>query len=235
MSKIFNFQKGQPLKIVNKSAAKAEILIYGSIGESWFGDSITAKQFSEELGKLEASVNEITVRINSPGGDVFDGIAIYNRLKQHKAKVVVHIDGLAASIASIIALAGDEIVIGEGALYMVHLPWTMAMGNRTELDHVVNRLLDVEEQLISIYSKKTKKSRTEIKKMLEDETWMDAEQAIKEGFVDSKIEDSLPIAASAISSKWIHRQPKTYKSETAVVAAKIDELKKKIETKLSRK
>ena len=227
--------RGQPLKIANKSATKAEILIYGSIGESWFGDSITAKQFSEELSKLDSSVNEITVRINSPGGDVFDGIAIYNRLKQHKAKIIVHVDGLAASIASIIALAGDEVIMGEGALFMVHLPWTVAMGNRTDLDNVVNRLIDVEEQLISIYSKKTKIDRVEIKRMLEEETWLDADQAIEKGFVDKKSSDSLPIAASAMGSKWFHRHPTKYNSEKEAISASIVDLKKRIETRLSRK
>jgi len=238
MSKIMNFQnRGPRLRIENKSATKAEIIIYGGIGQDYWGDGsmISAKQFSEELKKLSDSVTEIDLRINSPGGDVFDGIAIYNRIKQHKAKVNVYIDGLAASIASIIALAGDNIYIGDGALYMVHLPWTFAMGNRMELDNTVNRLLDVEEQMISIYKKKTGMDRAEIKAMLEAETWLGAEDAILKGFVDSKVAESMPIAASAIESVWIGKKPKTYFSETGAANKVIDDLKKEISGRLARK
>ncbi len=231
----FKAKSGQPFRIVSKSATKAEIVIYAPIGESFWGDSVSAKSFSEELKKLDPTVNEIDVRINSPGGDVFDGIAIYNRLKQHKAKITVYIDGLAASIASIIALAGDEVIMGEGALFMIHLPWTVAMGNRMDFDNMVNRLMDVEEQLISIYTKKTGMDRAEIKTMLEEETWMDADQAIEKGFVSKKAEDSLPIAASVFDSRWINKRPKNYKSETKVVSQAIEELKKKIVGKISRK
>lgn len=239
MSKIFNFsdrRAGKPLKVLNKSATKAEIIIYDSIGFDWWtGGGVTAKSFSEELKNIADSVTEIEVRINSPGGDVFDGIAIYNRLKQHKAKKKVYIDGLAASIASIIALAGDEIIIGEGALYMVHLPWTFAFGNRMELENTIGRLLDIEEQMIGIYARKSGLGRTEIKALLEAETWMDADEAIEKGFVDTKIESSIPIAASAIESRWITRRPKNYNSETKAVSAAVEDLKKKIQGRLARK
>lgn len=239
MPKILDFanKAGQRLKIQNKSATKAEIVLYAGIGQDWWGDGsmISAKQFSDELKKLDETVNEIVVRINSPGGDVFDGIAIYNRLKQHKAKVTVYIDGLAASIASIIALAGDEIFIGEGALFMVHLPWTFAMGNRMELDNTVNRLMDVEEQMIGIYSKKSGLSRAEVKALLEAETWMGADEAIEKGFVDSKVAESMPIAASAIDSRWIARKPKTFLSVDAAINEKKNDLVKKIQGRIARK
>lgn len=227
----------KPFRIENKSATKAEIVIYGPIGASFWDDSgISAKKFSDELKNLEPTVNEITLRINSPGGDVFDGVAIYNRLKQHKAKIIVHIDGLAASIASIIALAGDEIYIGEGALYMIHLPWTFAMGDRNDLDNTITRLMDVEEQLLTIYSKRTGLDRTELRAMLEAETWLDADEAIEKGFVDSKAEESIPIAAAVFEkSPWIAKTPKTYKSETKVIKSEVENLKKKIEERLARK
>ncbi len=109
------------------------------------------------------------------------------------------------------------------------------MGNRMELDNTVNRLMDVEEQLISIYAKKTGLDRTELKAMLEAETWMDADQAIEKGFVDQKAEESLPIAASVLDSRWINRKPKTFKSETQVVSRTVEELKQKIAGKLARK
>jgi ATP-dependent protease ClpP protease subunit len=240
MPKILNFANSrakQPFKIVAKSATKAELVIYAGIGQDFWNDGsmISAKAVSDELKKLDASVTQLDIRLNSPGGDVFDGIAIYNRLKQWKGKKTVYIDGLAASIASIIALAGDEIIIGEGALYMVHLPWTFAMGNRMELDNTVSRLMDVEEQMISIYSKKTGMSRAEVKALLEAETWMDAEQAIEQGFVDSKMAESEPIAASAMGSKWFAKAPKKFNSETGAINAAKDELVKKIREKIARK
>lgn len=236
MSNLLRFKsRSQPFEIKNKTATKAEIVIYGSIGPDWFGESITAKNFSDELKKLDSTVNELEIRINSPGGDVFDGFTIYNRLKQHPAKKTVYIDGLAASIASIIALAGDEIIIGEGALYMVHLPWTFTGGNRNELDNTINRLLDIEEQMISVYSKRTGLSRAEVKKLLEDETWLDADQAIEYGFVDNKAEESLPIAAAVFDkATWINKKP-NLKFKDALVKEEIEVLKNKITGFLARK
>jgi len=228
---------GSPLKISNKTATEAEIVIYAGIGQDFWGDGsmISAKNFSDELKKIPETVNTLHIRMNSPGGDVFDGIAIYNRLKQHKAKKIVYIDGLAASIASIIALAGDEVVMGEGALFMIHLPWTMAWGNRMEIENTVGRLMDVEEQMIGIYSKRTRMERSEIRSLLEAETWMSAEEAIEKGFVDSQAEETMPIAASAIDSRWINKKPKAYFSETKAAQEKISELKKKVEARLARK
>lgn len=237
MSRLLDFQgcrAGSPLKIMNKSSTEADIIVYAGIGQDWWGDGsmISAKQFSEELKKIPDSVNTLNVRINSPGGDVFDGIAIYNRLKQHKAKKIVHIDGLAASIASIIALAGDEIRIGDGALYMIHLPWTFAYGNRMDLDNTVNRLMDIEEQMLGIYAKKTKLDRGEIRSLLEAETWMGADEAIEKGFVDMKAEDTVAIAASAIKSQWINKKPEKFFSEAEATKLKIENLKNKVSARL---
>ena len=237
MSKVLDFKKNQAsFRVSNKTATKAEIILYGAIGASWFEDSITAKSFSEELKKLDANVKEITVRINSPGGDVFDGVTIYNRLKQHPAKVTVIVDGLAASIASIIALAGDEIIMSEGALYMIHLPWTMAAGNRNDLDNTIDRLLDVENQLVSIYANKTKMSKNEIRSMLEKETWLDSSQTVEMGFADKTSEEAMPIAASVFDkATWINKRPTTYKSEAQVVKKEIENLKQKISGFLARR
>lgn len=231
------FRAGSPLKIMNKTATEAEIIIYAGIGQDWWGDGsmISAKDFSDELKKIPDTVNTLHVRINSPGGDVFDGIAIYNRLRQHKAKKIVYIDGLAASIASIIALAGDEIKIGEAALFMIHLPWTFSMGNRMELENTVNRLMDVEEQMLGIYSKKSNLDRNEIRSLLEKETWMGADEAIEHGFVHSKVDDTVAIAASAIKSRWIAKKPEKFFSDSEATAAKINDLKAKVRSCLDRK
>lgn len=235
---IVNFTKAEKkLRISNKSATSAEIILYAGIGQDFWGDGsmVSAKEFSDQLKALDPAVNELTVRINSPGGDVFDGIAIYNRLNQFKGTVKVYIDGLAASIASIIALAGDEIIIGDGALYMIHLPWTWAVGNRMELDNTVNRLMDVEDQLIGIYAKKSGMDKNEVKSLLEAETWMDADQAIELGFVDEKMEDTMPIAASAMNSRWMNKAPTKYFSEAKAIENAKKDLKEKIQNRLARK
>lgn len=225
-----------PLKIYNKSATEAEIVIYAGIGSDFWGDGsmISAKNFSDELKKIPDTVNTLNIRLNSPGGDVFDGVAIYNRLRQHKAKKIVYIDGLAASIASIIALAGDEVVMGEGALYMVHLPWTFAFGNRMDFDNTVNRLMDVEEQMLGIYAKRSGLERSEIRALLEAETWMNADEAIEKGFVNSKVEETAPIAASAVESRWIAKKPKSFFSESKAAQEKLSELQKKVTARLAR-
>jgi len=229
MGKLIELKNKKEFKVVNKTPTVAEITIYSDIGESFWGDSISAKSFNEELKSIDPAVNEIHVRINSPGGDVFDGITIYNRLKQHKAKVKVYIDGLAASIASIIALAGDEVIFSESALMMIHKPWTFAMGNANELLDVVDRLDDIEEQLVNIYKKKSGKDRAEIKKMMAEETWFDAQQAIEHGFADSTMDEdeSIDIAASLDNCKWMKNTPKM-KSSNDIVGGKVNELLKEV-------
>lgn len=218
-------------------AKKAEMVLYGTIGSSWFEEGITAKMVSDALASLPSTVNEITVRINSGGGDVFEGFTIYNRLKQHKAKKIVYIDGLAASIASVIALAGDEVIIGEGGFYMVHLPWTWTSGNRIDLDEVSNRLVAIEDQLINVYVKKTKKDREEVRAMLVEERWLNGDEAIEHGFVDRKDGEALPVAASALDAPWIRRSPPKglAQAEAKVVSEEVKNLLKKIDGTLARK
>ncbi len=235
MPKLIDIGRGSKnIRVSNKSAAKSEIVIYGPIGDSWDGEGVSAKQFSEALKEVPDTVKNIDLRLNSPGGDCFQGIAIYNRMKQHSAKFTVYIDGLAASMASVIMLAGNEIIMGEGALVMIHLPWTMAWGNRKDLDTTIERLTDIEEQMISMYAKKTKMSRMEIKSMLEKETWMDAATAKEMGFVDATMEETMPIAASSLDkATWINRAPKM-RTDSDVAQEKIAEFKKKVDGLLAR-
>lgn len=242
MRKLLDFKgckAGSPLRVFNKSATEAEIVLYAGIGPAGFWDDpdsmITAKQFSDQLKQIPDTVTTLSVRINSPGGDVFDGIAIYNRLKQFNAKKVVYIDGLAASIASVIALAGDEIIIGEGALFMVHLPWTITIGNRMALDNTINRLTDVEEQMLGIYSKKTKIPKDEMRAMLEAETWMGADEAISLGFADQTSEDTFAVAASAFKNPWITKAPEKFVSQSDVAQDKILNLRTKLNARFARK
>lgn len=238
MSKLKLLNRASGYQILSKSATKAEILIYSSIGKDYWGDSVSAQKFSDDLDGLDATVNELNIRINSPGGDVFDGITIYNRIKSWKKKsssnkVYVHVDGLAASIASVIALAGDEVIMGEGALFMVHIPWTFTMGNRLDLDRTIDRLVKVEDQIITIYQKKTGLTRDELRDMMEtgngEGTWLDADQAIEKKFVDKKSEETIPIAASSLKgATWLKTKPNI---ETHASAARKEavNLKSKVE------
>ena len=147
MGKLIDLQKRNGFKISAKTVSSAEITIYAPIGQDFWGEAISASSFSRELDSLPDTITNIDVRLNSPGGDVFDGITIYNRLRQHKASVTVYVDGMAASIASIIALAGDEIVMGEGAQFMIHKPMSFGFGNNLDFEALIDRLNDVEDQL----------------------------------------------------------------------------------------
>jgi ATP-dependent Clp protease protease subunit len=227
MGKLIPISAKQSGLTVRAKNTKAEIILYGAIGSSWDDSSISAKQFSDEIKKL-GEVTEISVRINSPGGDVFDGISIYNRLKQHKAKVIVYVDGMAASIASIIMMAGDEIIVGEGSQIMIHKPWTFAMGNASDLDATINRLDDVEEQMISIYSKRTGIARAELRDLLAKETWMSDEESVELKFADKKAEDITYRMAASADVPWVKKAPVSNTNST-IVKNKLNTLMKRIE------
>jgi ATP-dependent protease ClpP protease subunit len=166
----------------------AEVTIYDPIGQDWIGNGVTAKKFREELLAL-GELDEIVVRINSPGGEVFDGFAIYNALKDNPARVVVHVDGLAASIASVIAMAGDEVIMGRGATLMIHNPWTLAIGDADDMRKVAEQLDKVGKGLVDAYMSRAKVSRQRVISWMDDETWFTAEEAVGAGFADTMAED----------------------------------------------
>ncbi len=178
--------------------AAAEIYLYGVIGESFWSDGITAKQFKDDLAALGASIKALDIRINSEGGDVFDGRTIYNLLLQHKAKKTVYVDGLAASIASLIAMAGDSIVMGDGAFMMVHNAWGVAMGNGAEMRRVADLLDSVTGTLIDTYAARSKMPRDQVMALLDAETWMTAQETVDKGFAD-KIVEGAKVAARTIT------------------------------------
>ena len=165
-----------------------EVSIYDGIG---FG-GVTAKQFSADLKKLKGQ--HIDLRINSVGGSVIEGAAIFNALKRHKGGLTVHIDGLAASMASVIAMAGEETRIAENALLMIHNPWSMTMGDAADLRKEADVLDKLKATLVNAYVRKTGQPRAAIEQMMDDEKWMDAQEALELGFVD---EIDAPIAAAA--------------------------------------
>ena len=181
-------------KIVNKSD-KAEIWIYEEIGlDFWTGGGVTAKNFQKELSAIKAS--QIDLHINSPGGAVFDGVAIYNLIMQHPANVTTYIDGIAASIASVIALAGDHVVMAENALYMMHNPSGMVMGTAADMRSLADVLDKIRGTMTGVYAAKSGRADDEISALLDAETWMTAAEAKEFGFVD-EIADEMDLAACA--------------------------------------
>lgn len=177
------------VKAADKSA---DVYIYDEIGSGFFG-GVSAKQFVEDLKGI-GKVDTINVFINSPGGDVFDGVTIYNALKRNSAEIAVHIDGLAASIASIIAMAGDSITIADNGMMMIHQPWTFAMGNAAEMRKQADVLDQVAGTLISTYVSRTGADEAKVKALMDAETWFNADDAVKEGFADKK-SDPVKMAA----------------------------------------
>lgn len=168
---------------IEASGDEATIYVYDAIG-AWYG--VDAQRFAKDVAAIEAST--IHLRINSPGGDVFDARAMKTALEAHKAKVVAHVDGLAASAASFLMLAADEIEIAPGAFIMIHDPWTVAIGNGADLRSSADLLDKVGGAIAADYVGKTGKSDAEVKAWMTAETWFEADEAIEHGFVDRKTE-----------------------------------------------
>lgn len=181
-------------RIVASNDNNIEIYIYDEIG----GWGITAQQFARDL-KSRGDIRNIVLRIHSPGGDVFEGMAIYNLLSQHPAYITVYIDGLAASMASVIAMVGDMVIIPTNAGIMVHKPWGIQGGDADDMRRYADLLDKVEDSLVSAYTKKTGKTADEIKTLLDAETWMFGQEAVDMGFADTVAE---PLqAAACLNSK----------------------------------
>jgi ATP-dependent protease ClpP protease subunit len=188
-----NFQWDAPSDVLAKwaeapMAASGEdantISIYEVIGEDWWtGGGFTAKRMSGALRTIGKA--DVVVNINSPGGDMFEGIAIYNLLREHPAKVTVNVMGIAASAASIIAMAGDEIIMGLGTFLMIHNAWGVVMGNRNDMREAADLFDSFDAALVDIYEARSDAKRSDIVKMMDAETFMGPSDAIKHGFADS--------------------------------------------------
>ncbi|OXS70228.1 hypothetical protein B1B04_18885 [Lysinibacillus sp. KCTC 33748] len=173
------------LSAKNINASTTEIVIYGDIGESWWYDSISASDIDALL--KDVTTENITVRINSPGGDAFDGITIYNRLKDHDAKVKIIVDGWACSAASIIAMAADELVMNTGSMLMIHEASTGIWGTKKDLEKEAELLSKLDKSLVDIYMTKAIVEREEIEQMVNNETWFTADEAFAIGFASTSI------------------------------------------------
>ena len=179
--------------IKNEDTGETELYFEGPISDStWYGDEITPGLFKDELSKHPGN---LTVWLCSPGGDVFAASQIYSMLKNHKGKVTVKIDGIAASAASVVAMAGDETLIAPTALMMIHDPSTCAMGNKADMEKAIILLDEVKESIINAYETKSHLSRNKIAKLMSDETWLNAKKAHEMGFVDGILfaEKKMPV------------------------------------------
>lgn len=198
-----------------------DLMLYGIIeSESWWGDEITPVNFKSELDGL-GDISILNVYINSDGGDVFAGQAIHSMLKRHKAHVNVYIDGIAASIASVIAMAGDTVYMPKNAMMMIHSPWTFALGNARDFRKMADDLDAAQETLIAAYQNKSGIDRDELVALLEAETWLSAERAVELGFAD-EIEQTKQIAAAvrngALTINGQAMDLKQYKNAPKLVA-----------------
>ncbi len=181
--------------IQNKAGNSADIYIFDEIGT--YG--VTAQDFISEIKGLKDM--PINLRINSLGGDVFDGMAMYNVIKRREAKTTVYIEGIAASIATIIALGADEVVMAENSLFMIHNAWGGASGEAKDMRKTAETLEKITSELTDIYVKKTGLSYDAVAQMMDEETWLNAEEAYKLRFIDT-ISDSIKVAAKYDVSKF---------------------------------
>ena len=211
--KFWNWSENEDERILRIDGVIAE--------EPWIDDEITPKQFKSEL---MSGSGDITLWINSPGGDVFAASQIYNMLMDYKGNVTVKIDGLAASAASVIAMAGTRVLMSPVSQIMVHNPMTVAIGNAEEMSKAIKMLSEIKESIINAYEIKTNLSRDEISKMMDSECWMNAKKAVELGFADEIMYTEKDQNSEKISNSYIF-------SRMAVTNNLIDKLKNKNQAK----
>ena len=196
------------LEIKNATNTTCDLYFYGDIVDSWFGAFDDMDQYPEAIKNFldEAKGKDINIYINSGGGSVFAGMAIYNMLKRHKGYKTVYVDGLAGSIASVIALAGDKVIIPSNAYFMIHKPWCSSAGNSNEFREMANTLDKIEEGIINVYSENLASGVDieTIKAMVDAETWLTGEEASKY----FNIQVSNPVQAVACASDYFEKYNK---------------------------
>ena len=195
------------IKIVAQAESKsAEVYLYDVIGEDMFG-GVSAKNFADQLDAL-GPLDTITVRINSPGGSVMDGTAIYNTLKRHQARKIVEIEGVAASAASFIAMAGDEINMAENSFMMIHQAQGFAMGPESEMRKMADVLDKMDETIAKIYANRSGRKPDTMMRMMVDETWFTAEEAVEAKLADNiRANKGKPSATNLAALNLISKRP----------------------------
>ncbi|WP_244744906.1 head maturation protease, ClpP-related [Paraburkholderia terricola] len=202
-----------------QGAAVAEIRIYDEIG-FWGTD---AKTFIAQLDAAAASATEVIVAVNSPGGDVFDAFAIYNALRRYAGKVTARVDGVAASAAGLVVMAGDQVVMPENAMLMIHNPWTIALGSAADLRSTADMMDKARDGILAAYRRKSGQSDEELTAMMDAETWLTALEAQSLGFCDV-IEEPVRLAASTNAAGLLARFRNPPEPVQALVEAEGDAL-----------
>lgn len=182
MKEIPKIESRLEFKNSSENPEVAELYLYGTIGNGWF-DDITSSNVKEFLNTSD--VSQLNVHVNSGGGDVFESIAIHNLLKSHSAKISIYIDGLAGSGASVIAMAGDEIIMPRNAMMMIHKAWTVAAGNADEFRKVANDMDKIDHAVTESYTGRFVGEREELVTLLTNEEWLTADECMALGFCDS--------------------------------------------------
>ena len=177
--------KKSPWTIRARADGALEVMLYDEIGESLWGEGTTAKQFDADL-KAAGNVNRIHLRVNSPGGSVWDGLAIYQTLRSHGARITAQVDGVAASIAGVILMAADVggISIAHTAVVMVHNPATIVAGDENDMRKMAETLAKVKDSMVTAYSRHSSLSVTKLRAAMDQETWYSADEAVAAGFAD---------------------------------------------------
>lgn len=201
--------------------------------ESWFDDDVTPQLFKEELN---TESGDITVWINSPGGDCVAAAQIYNMLSNYAGKVTMKIDGIAASAASVIAMAGDTVLVSPVSMMMIHNPATIAWGDSAEMQKAIAMLDEVKESIINAYEIKTGLDRRKLSKLMDAETWMDANSAVEYGFADEIMRRNTAedMAVPAVSMMYSPAQVTNSLKEKIAKKCKIEKPKTKAEDLFSR-
>ena len=243
MKKFWNWKQ---IKVRNEATGEESLErsleFYGTIAEeSWFDDDITPGMFKEELF---SGTGPVTIWLNSPGGDCFAASQIYAMLMDYKGPVTVKIDGIAASAASVIAMAGTDVLMAPTAMMMIHNPATIAFGDHKDMEKAIDMLDEVKNSIINAYELKTSQPRKTLSKMMDEETWMNAKKAVELGFADGLIEDPKKQDASegysfsasrqdtVLINKMAAKMEAETKEEPVIMGRSVDELKASLFKKL---
>ncbi len=229
MKKFWNFADGE--------SGERTLRLEGIVAEeSWIGDEVTPKQFREELN---SGSGKVTVWINSCGGDVFAASAIYTALKEYRGTVTVKIDSLAASAASVVAMAGDTVLMSPTAMMMMHNPATIAAGDREEMKLAIRTLDEVKETIINAYQLKTGLSREYISRLMDAETWLNAKKAVEMKFADGilytdngadKVQDAMIFSQSIITNSIVGKLKSSARDHTQAPKIKVKALRRRLFT-----
>lgn len=227
MRKFWNWVKNEDSRTLFLDGVIAE--------ETWFGDEVTPKQFKSELFNESG---DISIWINSPGGDVFAASQIYNMLMDYKGHVTVKIDGIAASAASVIAMAGGEVLMSPVSMMMIHNPMTIAFGDTDEMKKAIQMLGEVKESIINAYELKTGLPRTKLSNLMDAESWFNSKKALELGFADGILftneseqtspEEGIIYSQMAVVNSFLHKLPQREKktgTDISVLDKRLDLLK----------